>query len=118
MPDTAITFYESTTFSKEAKRIFTARDLEVMKLQIAADPLGGRLIKGSGGLRIIQASAKGHGKSRGARVVYLYLGTGERIVFLVACYFGSGKDSFTYGNVTQWARIAAAIKAVYKAGKR
>ncbi|MDQ2083660.1 type II toxin-antitoxin system RelE/ParE family toxin [Xanthobacteraceae bacterium Astr-EGSB] len=64
----------------------TPGERDAVIASIAADPAGGDLIPGTGGLRKRRVALPGRGKRGGARVITLYLGEGRPVyaVFVFA----------------------------------
>ena len=65
-----ITVIETAEFIARAKRRMTAKEVEAVIDLVAAEPLCGDLIQGTGGLRKLRFAVKGKGKSGGVRIVY------------------------------------------------
>ena len=66
------TVVEMDQFKARAKGRMTAAEIVAVVNLLAADPLCGDLIQGTGGVRKVRIAAKGKGKSGGVRVVYYY----------------------------------------------
>jgi hypothetical protein len=49
---------------------------------LAVHPASGKVIPASGGLRKVRWSAKGHGKRGGARIIYFWWTSADRILLL------------------------------------
>ena len=65
-----LTIIETPVFQRLARDIWNEEELDAFKVWLAADPLAGDVIAGSGGLRKIRWSRAGIGKRGGARVIY------------------------------------------------
>ena len=65
---------ETRAFADELDRMLPEADREAIVSMIAAEPEGGDLIAGSGGLRKRRIPLPGRGKRGGARVITLYIG--------------------------------------------
>jgi hypothetical protein len=63
----------------------------------------GKIIKGSGGLRKLRWSAKGHGKSGGVRIIYYWFTTHDTILLLFA-YAKNERDDLTREQLEQLRR--------------
>ena len=63
---------ETSLFAKEITRILTNDEYKELQNFLVANPKGGDVIKGSGGLRKIRWKMKGRGKSGGIRNIYYY----------------------------------------------
>ncbi len=73
-----------------------------MELTLMANPGAGAILSGTGGVRKLRIALSGRGKSGGARVIYYYRGSVDRIFLLFAC----GKN--------EAASLSAAGKAVMR----
>jgi hypothetical protein len=76
---------------------------------IAADPVGGELIPGTGGLRKRRVPLPGRGKRGGARVITLYLG--DRFpVYAVFAYAKNERENLSPQQTQALMRIVTDIK--------
>lgn len=85
MPYTLImkTVCETEIFIRYAKEVWTDLERAEFVVWIAANPLGGDVISGSGGCRKVRWSRTGMGKRGGVRVIY-FNGNDGRIWLLIA----------------------------------
>ena len=65
-----LTIIETPVFQRLARDIWSEEELDAFKVWLAADPLAGDVIAGSGGLRKLRWSRAGIGKRGGTRVIY------------------------------------------------
>ncbi len=77
---------------------------------IAANPLIGDLIAGSGGCRKVRIAGKGKGKSGGYRVV-TYFCSADAPVFLIAVLAKGTRANFSKAETTAMAKMTKAIAA-------
>ena len=63
-------------------------------VELILNPIKGRIIKGSGGLRKIRWSIPGKGKRGGVRVIYYFVKQ-EKIILMLLIYAKSEKDELT-----------------------
>jgi hypothetical protein len=61
---------ETDIFASDAKAIWSDEEREAFISWIAANPLAGEIIPGSGGCRKVRWARSGMGKRGGARVIY------------------------------------------------
>jgi hypothetical protein len=88
------TVVETPPYLADAERLFTAEERTAIVETVAADPLCGVVIPGSGGVRKVRFGFGGRGKSGGARVIYLF--GGDNIpVFLLAVFAKNEKSDLT-----------------------
>ena len=73
MPYSAcIVFIEAPIFSKRVYDYLNEDEYAALQWTLAARPEIGKVIPGSGGLRKIRWTAKGHGKRGGTRIIYYF----------------------------------------------
>ena len=77
-----------------AKMGLTDKDLQRLQYQLLENPLGGAVMKGTGGLRKIRFAFEKQGKSGSARVVYVDFAVYEKI-FLITAYPKNEKDNLS-----------------------
>jgi hypothetical protein len=70
------TVAETRAFVQDIDALLSPDERDTVIAAIAADPQGGDLVPGSGGLRKRRIGLPGRGKRGGARVLTLYLGEG------------------------------------------
>lgn len=75
---------------------------------LAADPLCGDLIQGTGGVRKIRFAIQGRGKSGGVRVVYYYYNE-TRPLFLLTVFSKNEKDNLTMVERNSLAKLVKAL---------
>jgi hypothetical protein len=71
---------------------FTDDDLHELQNELLINPQAGRVIQHTGGARKIRVAAMGHGKSGGARVIYVDILISEKIYLLTAYPKGKKED--------------------------
>jgi hypothetical protein len=67
-------------------------DLNELQNELLINPQAGKVIRNTGGARKLRVAAMGHGKSGGARVIYVDILIGEKIYLLVAYPKGKKED--------------------------
>lgn len=102
------------TFQKQADRAGLSEEviLEMASL-IAADPLAGDLMAGTGGARKLRHTGRGFGKSGGYRTIH-YFGGEDVPVFLLAVYGKGDKANLTQSERNQLAMLLPKIAAAYR----
>jgi hypothetical protein len=75
-------FIEDHGFQKRRKGLMKDEELFRLLEWLAVHPESGNVIPGSGGLRKVRWAAKGHGKRGGARVIYFWWTSADRILLL------------------------------------
>ena len=75
-------FIEDDGFQRRRQGLMGDGELFGLMEWLAVHPEAGRVIPGSGVLRKMRWAAKGHGKSGGARVIYFWWITADKILLL------------------------------------
>ena len=88
------TVAELAHYSRSAARLLLEAEREEIITAIAADPLAGDLIEGTGGLRKLRFGKGGRGKSGGVRVIYCYHDN-DMPVLLMAIFAKNEKDNLS-----------------------
>lgn len=79
-----LTVIETNDFRVWASKVWTEAENDAFVAWIAANPLAGEVIPGSGGCRKVRWTRPGMGKQGGARVIYyLRLTSGEIVLLIV-----------------------------------
>ncbi len=79
------TVIETPVYSHKAAGILTADERDAVAAFISANPIGGNVVRGSGGVRKVRWAQQGKGKSGGARIIYYNrLANGE--IWLLTIY--------------------------------
>jgi hypothetical protein len=104
------TVAETRAFSQDIDAMLRPGERDVVVAGITAEPNGGELIPGTGGLRKRRIPLPGRGKRGGARVITLYLG--ERFpVYAVFAYAKNERENLSPQQTQALMRIVAEIKA-------
>jgi len=80
---------------------------------IAADPLQGDEIRGSGGVRKIRFAGRGKGKSGGYRVVTVYFGPTVP-VYLLALLSKGERENFTAAEIAAFKKLTTEIARYWR----
>jgi hypothetical protein len=84
---------------------------------IAADPLAGDLMAGTGGARKLRHSGRGKGKSGGYRTIH-YFGGDEVPVFVLALYGKGERDNLAKAERNALAAVLPKIADAYRKDAR
>lgn len=79
-----VTVVETPAYLVKAKAIMSLDEMTAVVEVIAANPLAGDVIKGSGGLRKMRIGLEGRGKRGGGRIIYWFYNDGFPAVLLWA----------------------------------
>jgi hypothetical protein len=77
-------FVETPAFTRRITSLLADDEYADLQADLTERPTLGVVIPESGGIRKIRVPARGHGKSGGARVIYYWFVTRERILLLSA----------------------------------
>jgi hypothetical protein len=105
------------TFERQAKAAGGEDDLAAIASTLAADPLAGDLIAGSGGARKVRFARLGSGKSGGFRTVH-YFGGDDVPIFLLALIDKRERANLSKAQRNELAAILPKIAAAYREGRR
>ena len=75
-------FTETPEFTKKILNLLSDDQLASLQIFLCENPDFGKIIKGSGGIRKVRWSAGGKGKSGGVRVLYYWVVSRDKIIFL------------------------------------
>ncbi|HEF4760544.1 TPA: type II toxin-antitoxin system RelE/ParE family toxin [Pseudomonas putida] len=76
-------FIETPIFTRRAKELLNDDTHIALQKILVQNPSIGDVIEGSGGIRKMRLSAKGHGKRGGARVIYYHFVSASQIALLM-----------------------------------
>jgi hypothetical protein len=79
---------------------------------IAANPMGGDLMAGTGGARKVRHRGRGKGKSGGYRTIH-YFGGVDVPIFLLALYGKGDRDNLSRAERNELARLLPGIRDAY-----
>jgi hypothetical protein len=87
-------FIETPIFTEAITKFISDDSYLELQKHLADNPEVGSLIQGTGGLRKIRWSAKGHGKRGGIRIIYYYYVINS-VVYMFLAYPKNEKDNLT-----------------------
>jgi len=73
-------FIETSVFTRQVLELLTDEEYAGFQSELAANPLAGDVIEGTGGLRKVRVAAKGRGKRGGARVIYYHVSSAAQSI--------------------------------------
>jgi hypothetical protein len=112
------TVIHTPTFLADAKEAgLDDNELSEIEAAIAADPLAGDLIPGTGGARKIRLDGKGRGKSGGYRVITYYAAE-DVPVFLLALVSKGQRADISQADRNALRQILGTLADEYRAGVR
>jgi hypothetical protein len=109
---------ELPQFVRDADRMgLSAHELQAIVSEIAANPLQGDEIRGSGGVRKVRFAGRGKGKSGGYRVVTAYFGP-DIPVYLVAILSKGERSNFSAAEVAAFKKMTLEIARSWRSRGR
>ena len=108
-----LTLVEHPTFTKNVLKVFEDDEYRELQTELVADPKGGDVIPGLGGLRKKRWAAKGKGKRGGARIIYLHLPKAA-IIYLFYLFTKGDITDLTPEQKKQVAKLVTEIKEAYE----
>lgn len=104
------TVIETPIFTRQAEKLFSEAEKKELIDFLAANPMAGDEIIGTGGVRKVRFASSGRGKRGGSRVIYYYLDQSIPLYALLV-YPKNAKTDLTGDEKAAVAKLAAAIKA-------
>jgi hypothetical protein len=110
------TVVETPAYLADAERLFSPAEQKAIVDRLAADPLCGLVIPGSGGVRKVRFGFGGRGKSGGARILYLFGGE-DLPVFMLAAFAKNEKADLSASERNALSRMIADMIENYRRQK-
>jgi hypothetical protein len=104
-----VAVYRSSAFERYAPGLLGTEGTEEFVDFIAANPLAGDVVAGTGGIRKVRWARPGMGKRGGTRILYYYHDD-DNPIGLLTIYGKGDKDSLTADEKTEFRKLTAAIK--------
>ena len=112
------TVVSTPTFLSDAWQAGMSEDeVEAVVDTIAANPMAGDLIKGTGGARKLRHRKKGSGKSGGYRTIHYFAGR-DIPVFLLAVYGKGDKGNLSQAERNAIAKVLSTVAAEYRSKRK
>jgi hypothetical protein len=93
-------FEEFAPFTRRVADLLDDDDLAQVQGLLLTRPDAGKIIPKSGGLRKLRVAAKGHGKRGGARIIYYWVVSRDRIL-LLDIYAKNEREDLTAAQLKQ-----------------
>ena len=101
--------FTTKAYERAIRKVATAEVRKAMEAAIAADPMTGVVIPGTGGIRKLRWAGSGRGKRGGIRTIYFYH-AGPEAIYLLTVYAKAAREDLSPADKRAWARLVAAIK--------
>jgi hypothetical protein len=112
-----MTVVETPTFSRDAERVMTQREVWSLINFLARHPEAGVVIAGTGGVRKLRWALKGKGRRGGARVIY-YFCNETLPLFLLNEYAKNEKVNLTEAERNEIRKLVPRLIANYRGRMR
>ena len=95
---------ETPIFTRRIQELISDEEYRLLQTHLVNRPDVGKVLSGSGGLRKLRWSAKGHGKSGGIRVIYYWF-VSQEVLLLLYAYPKSEQSDLTSEQLRQLRKI-------------
>jgi len=95
---------ETPIFTRRIQAILSDEEYRLLQIHLVKKPDVGKVIPGSGGLRKLRWSARGHGRRGGIRVIYFWF-TSKDTILLLFTYSKSEQDDLTSEQLRQLRKV-------------
>ena len=95
---------ETPIFTRRIRELISDEEYRLLQTHLVNRPDVGKVLSGSGGLRKLRWSAKGHGKSGGIRVIYYWF-VSQEVLLLLYAYPKSAQGDLTSEQLRQLRKI-------------
>lgn len=112
-----ISIVETPSYLADAERLLSEEERRGIVDALAADPLQGVLIKGTGGLRKMRIGVGSRGKRGGGRVIY-WFHTKDFPVVLLAMFAKNEASDLTTKERAVLAQVAAQLLDDFRSGRK
>src|SRR4030066_624809 len=99
-----MTIIETPIFTRRIQVMLSDEEYRLLQAHLVNKPDVGKIIPGSGGMRKLRWSAKGHGRRGGIRVIYYWF-ISKDIILLLFAYFKNEQDDLTKEQLRQLKKI-------------
>lgn len=110
-----LTIVETAAYLSRAEKLLEAAERDAISLAIAADPLAGDLIRGSGGLRKLRFGLGARGKRGGVRVVY-YFHSERTPAFLLSVFAKNERSDLSQSEIASLRKLVTILVETYGHG--
>lgn len=99
-----MTIIETPIFTRRIQVILSDEEYRLLQAHLVNKPDIGKVIPGSGGMRKLRWSAKGHGKRGGIRVIYYWF-MSKDVILLLFAYSKNEQDDLTKEQLRQLKKV-------------
>ena len=106
--------FVTQTYERAIRRLLSGDSRQEMEAAIVADPIGGPVVPGTGGIRKLRWAGSGRGKRGGIRTIYFHH-SGSEAIYMLTAYAKAARDDLSPADKKALIRLVAAIKEEEKA---
>lgn len=106
------TVVETPAYLVKAAKLLTEDERADIITEVANDPVGGVLIRGSGGIRKRRHGRQGRGKRGGVRVIYFYHNA-QLPLFLLTVFGKNERSDLKPSELNQLAALCRQLRSTY-----
>ena len=99
-----MTIIETPIFTRRIQVMLSYEEYRLLQAHLVNKPDVGKVIPGSGGMRKLRWSAKGHGKRGGIRVIYYWF-MSKDVILLLFAYAKNEQDDLTKEQLRQLRKV-------------
>ena len=111
-----ITVVETPAYLRQAERLLSEAEREVVVSLVGEDPECGVVLRGTGGVRKVRVAREGGGKSGGFRVIYFFHDLGMP-VYLLSVFAKNEKANLTRAETNALHALTSALVRAHKEGR-
>ncbi|MBI5195108.1 MAG: type II toxin-antitoxin system RelE/ParE family toxin [Nitrospirae bacterium] len=99
-----MTIIETPIFTRRIQVMLSYEEYRLLQAHLVNKPDVGKVMSGSGGMRKLRWSAKGHGKRGGIRVIYYWF-MSKDVILLLFAYAKNEQDDLTKEQLRQLRKV-------------
>lgn len=111
--DRLCTIAELPGYMRLAEKLLTAEERQDLVSYLAAQPLAGDVMEGTGGIRKIRWHRSGQGKRSGVRIIYYYHSV-RMPLYLLTLFTKGEKDNLSRAERNELARLVEILVSTWK----
>ncbi len=109
-----LTIAEVPEYIRQVEKLLTEDERREVVDYLAANPMAGAVMQGTGGVRKMRWGRQGHGKRGGLRVIY-YFHSERMPLYLLTVFAKNERENLTMAERNELARLVRALVSVWLA---
>jgi hypothetical protein len=109
-----LTIAEVPEYIRQVEKLLTEDERREVVDYLAANPMAGAVMQGTGGVRKMRWGRQGHGKRGGVRVIY-YFHSERMPLYLLTVFAKNERENLTMAERNELARLVRALVSVWLA---